>query len=101
MDTTARDLFEKLKGQFKNLTLGKEDGTRTLIPSETSFFEFDYHNDESKLGSVVVSLVDEGSLKVYFATNIMDDANSESKDNWYGFLKGLRKLYSLRRVQIQ
>jgi hypothetical protein len=44
MDTTARDLFEKLKGQFKNLTLGKEDGTRTLIPGETSFFEFDYHN---------------------------------------------------------
>ena len=40
MDTTARDLFEKLKGQFKNLTLGKEDGTRTLIPGETSFFEF-------------------------------------------------------------
>jgi Rod binding domain-containing protein len=91
MDTTARDLFEKLKGQFKNLTLGKEDGTRTLIPGETSFFEFDYHNDESKLGSVVVSLVDEGSLKVYFATNIMDDADSESKDNWYGFLRGLRK----------
>ena len=91
MDTTARDLFEKLKGQSKNLTLGREDGTRTLIPNEATFFEFDYHNDESKLGSVVVSLVDEGSLKVYFATNIMDDANSESKDNWYGFLKGLRK----------
>ena len=63
MDTTARDLFEKLKGQFKNLTLGKEDGTRTLVPSETSFFEFDYHNDESKLGSVVVSLVDDAVLK--------------------------------------
>ena len=91
MDTTARDLFEKLKGRSKNLTLGREDGTRTLIPNEASFFEFDYHNDENKLGSVVVSLVDEGSLKVYFATNIMDDANSESKDNWYGFLGGLRK----------
>ena len=91
MDTTARDLFEKLKGRSKNLTLGREDGTRTLIPNEASFFEFDYHNDENKLGSVVVSLVDEGSLKVYFATNIMDDANSESKDGWYGFLKGLRK----------
>jgi len=91
MDTTARDLFEKLKGQFKNLTLGREDGTRTLIPGETSFFEFDYHNDESKLGSVVVSLVDESSLKVYFANNIMDNADTESKDNWYGFLRGLRK----------
>ena len=91
MDTTARDLFEKLKGQFKNLTLGREDGTRTLIPGEASFFEFDYHNDESKLGSVVVSLVDESSLKVYFANNIMDDADTESKDNWYGFLRGLRK----------
>ena len=91
MDTTARDLFEKLKGQFKNLTLGREDGTRTLIPGEASFFEFDYHSDESKLGSVVVSLVDESSLKVYFANNIMDDADSESKDKWYGFLRGLRK----------
>ena len=91
MDTTAQDLFDKLKGQFKNLTLGREDGTRTLIPGEAVFFEFDYHDDKSKLGSVVVSLVDEGSLKVYFADNIMDDADSEVKDHWYSFLRGLRK----------
>ena len=45
MDTTAQDLFDKLKGQFKNLTLGREDGARTLIPGEAVFFEFDYHND--------------------------------------------------------
>ena len=91
MDTTAQDLFDKLKGQFKNLTLGREDGTRTLIPGEAVFFEFDYHDDKSKLGSVVVSLVDEGILKVYFADNIMDDADSEVKDHWYSFLRGLRK----------
>jgi hypothetical protein len=91
MDTTAQDLFDKLKGQFKNLTLGREDGTRTLIPGEATFFEFDYYDAESKLGSVVISMVDEGTLKVYFADNIIDDADSEVKDHWYSFLRGLRK----------
>ena len=91
MDTTAQHLFDKLKGQFKNLTLGREDGTRTLIPGEATFFEFDYYDAESKLGSVVISMVDEGTLKVYFADNIIDDADSEVKDHWYSFLRGLRK----------
>jgi hypothetical protein len=101
MDTTAQDLFDKLKGQFKNLTLGREDGTRTLIPGEAVFFEFDYHDDKSKLGSVVVSLVDEGSLKVYFADNIMDDAGSEVKDNWYSFLRGLRKFSTQNMINYE
>ena len=101
MDTTAQDLFDKLKGQFKNLTLGREDGTRTLIPGEAVFFEFDYHDDKSKLGSVVVSLVDEGSLKVYFADNIMDDADSEVKDHWYSFLRGLRKFSTQNMINYE
>ena len=101
MDTTAQDLFDKLKGQFKNLTLGREDGTRTLIPGEAVFFEFDYHDDESKLGSVVVSLVDEGSLKVYFADNIMDDADSEVKDHWYSFLRGLRRFSTQNMINYE
>ena len=101
MDTTAQDLFDKLKGQFKNLTLGREDGSRTLIPGEAAFFEFDYHDDKSKLGSVVVSLVDEGSLKVYFADNIMDDAGSEVKDNWYSFLRGLRKFSTQNMINYE
>ena len=101
MDTTAQDLFDKLKGQFKNLTLGREDGTRTLIPGEAAFFEFDYHDDKSKLGSVVVSLVDEGSLKVYFADNIMDDADSEVKDHWYSFLRGLRKFSTQNMINYE
>ena len=101
MDTTAQDLFDKLKGQFKNLTLGREDGTRTLIPGEAVFFEFDYHDDKSKLGSVVVSLVDEGSLKVYFADNIMDEADSEVKDHWYSFLRGLRKFSTQNMINYE
>ena len=101
MDTTAQDLFDKLKGQFKNLTLGREDGTRTLIPGEAVFFEFDYHDDKSKLGSVVVSLVDEGSLKVYFADNIMDDADSEVKDHWYSFLRGLRSFSTQNMINYE
>ena len=101
MDTTAQDLFDKLKSQFKNLTLGREDGTRTLIPGEAVFFEFDYHDDKSKLGSVVVSLVDEGSLKVYFADNIMDDADSEVKDHWYSFLRGLRSFSTQNMINYE
>ncbi len=42
IDSTSQDLFSKLKGQFKNLTLGREDGSQTLVPGEAVFFEFDF-----------------------------------------------------------
>ena len=69
-NSVSKDLFNKIKGTAKNLTLARDDGQQTLVPDEAVFFEFDYMSDGRKLGSMVVSLVDEGALKVYFFSNL-------------------------------
>ena len=87
----AEDLFEKLRGRFPNLTLGREDGVETLRPQEATFFEFDYKHKGKELGSVVISLVDEGALKVYFSTHMLDEAEHDARKNWYIFLKDMSR----------
>ena len=89
--SVSEDLFEKLRGQFPNLSLGREDGVKTLNPQEATFFEFQYKNKRDTMGSVVVSLVDEGALKVYFNERMLDEADQESHDGWYKTLKNLSK----------
>jgi len=89
-DTTSKDLFNKLRGKFGNLTLGKADGQQTLMPQEAVFFEFDYTNQGQKLGSVVVSLVDEGALKVYFNNDIVTEQDADATQGFYDFLTGLK-----------
>lgn len=89
--SVSEDLFEKLRGQFPNLSLGREDGIKTLNPQEATFFEFQYKNKSDTMGSVVVSLVDEGALKVYFNERMLDEADQESHDGWYKTLKSLSK----------
>ena len=87
----ADDLFEKLRGRFPNLTLGREDGAETLRPQEATFFEFDYKHKGKELGSVVISLIDEGALKVYFSTHMLDEAEHDARKNWYTFLKDMSR----------
>ena len=87
----AEDLFEKLRGRFPNLTLGREDGVETLRPQEATFFEFDYKHKGKELGSVVISLVDEGALKVYFSTHMLDETEQDARKSWYTFLKDVSR----------
>ena len=89
--SVSEDLFEKLRGKFPNLALGRDDGVKTLQPQEAKFFEFQYKNKDAIMGSVVVSLVDEGALKVYFNERMLDEADQETHDGWYAMLKGLSK----------
>ena len=89
--SVSEDLFEKLRGQFPKLSLGREDGVKTLNPQEATFFEFQYKNKRDTMGTVVVSLVDEGALKVYFNERMLDEADQESHDGWYKTLKDLSR----------
>jgi len=90
-NSVSKDLFNKIKGTAKNLTLARDDGQQTLVPDEAVFFEFDYMSDGSKLGSMVVSLVDEGALKVYFNNDIVTEQDAESRQGFYDFLNGLKQ----------
>jgi hypothetical protein len=90
-NSVSKDLFNKIKGTAKNLTLARDDGQQTLVPDEAVFFEFDYMSDGRKLGSMVVSLVDEGALKVYFNNDIVTEQDAESRQGFYDFLNGLKQ----------
>jgi hypothetical protein len=90
MSALSQDLHERLRGRFNSLTMGRDDGAKTLVPDEAVFFEFGFKEGVNDYGSVVVSILDEGSLKVYFKNDIVEEADEDAKDKWYNFLKDLR-----------
>lgn len=90
MSALSQDLHERLRGRFNSLTMGRDDGAKTLVPDEAVFFEFGFKEGANNYGSVVVSILDEGSLKVYFKNDIVEEADETAKDKWYDFLKDLR-----------
>jgi DNA-binding ferritin-like protein (Dps family) len=90
MSALSKDLHERLRGRFNSLTMGRDDGAKTLVPDEAVFFEFGFKEGANDYGSVVVSILDEGSLKVYFKNDIVEEADEAAKDKWYDFLKDLR-----------
>ena len=90
MSALSQDLHERLRGRFNSLTMGRDDGAKTLVPDEAVFFEFGFKEGANDYGSVVVSILDEGSLKVYFKNDIVEEADEAAKDKWYDFLKDLR-----------
>jgi len=100
MDATnniATDLFYKIRSRFKGLKLGDAAGSITINPEEARFFDFDYNEGDKNIGHVSISLAEANSMKVYFSNGITEGMDDSQKDNWYGFLKELRK-FSKRRL---
>tara|TARA_R110000851_G_scaffold321295_1_gene486600 strand:- start:14505 stop:16382 length:1878 start_codon:yes stop_codon:yes gene_type:complete len=86
----GEELFNKIRGRFPTVSTGDESGKVTSDPKKARFFEFDYRDNDDPLGKVTVSLNDEDGLTVMFNSNMLDDGNEVSKDNWYSFLRELR-----------
>jgi hypothetical protein len=58
------DLFEKIRGQFSNVTIANDKGEVVLNPSDGMFFEFTFDYNGQSLGDVVISLAEDDMLKV-------------------------------------
>tara|TARA_B110000285_G_scaffold31548_2_gene32625 strand:- start:136 stop:2265 length:2130 start_codon:yes stop_codon:yes gene_type:complete len=100
MDATnniATDLFYKIRSRFKGLKLGDDAGSITINPEDARFFDFDYNEGDKNIGHVSISLAEPNSMKVYFSNGITEGMDGDQKDNWFGFLKELRK-FSKRRM---
>jgi len=100
MDATnniATDLFYKIRSRFTGLKLGESTGAITINPEQARFFDFDYIENDKTLGHVSISLAEPNSMKVYFSSGITEGLDSDQKDNWYGFLRELRK-FAKRRL---
>jgi hypothetical protein len=92
INTIASSLFDKIRSRFENVNLGDEHAKACTDPEKARFFNFDYINRDGKnFGNVTISLIDEDSVKVYFGQNITEEMDDDQSDEWYKFLKAVRK----------
>ena len=88
----SQELFNKIRSRFTDVSLGDQSGKNTSDPSNARFFNFNYLSHGKKdFGNVTISLIDEKSLKVYFNKDIATNLDTEDQDDWFKFLRDMRK----------
>ena len=97
LNKIGEELFSKLRGRFKNITIGNAEGVTTNMPSESRFYEFTYGG---KGGKVSVSL-DEESVVVMYSENLFDSEDASMKTKWYDFLKEMRVFAKKRMLNFE
>jgi len=92
IESIAAALFDKIRSRFANVTLGDEKAKAEDDPSKARFFNFTYTSEDgAEHGTVTLSLIDETSLKVYYGQKISSEMAREQRQEWYDFLRNLRK----------
>ena len=91
LDNIAKDLFDKIRGRYKNVTLGNQESTITNEPGQARFFDVKIAD-----GQNVNLALDEKSLTIMYSEKLFGE-NQIGKDNWYSFLKELR-MFAKKRM---
>jgi hypothetical protein len=85
LETISKELFNKIRGRFPNITVGDESATITNKPNEARFFEFDFAD-----GKKVNVNIDQDSLTIMYGQDLFSEDENVLKSKWYDFLKELR-----------
>jgi len=85
LETISKELFNKIRGRFPNITVGDESATITNKPNEARFFEFDFAD-----GKKVNVNIDQDSLTIMYGQDLFSEDENILKSKWYDFLKELR-----------
>lgn len=92
LDKIAEGLFNKIRARFDHINLGNEKAEEVTDPSKARFFNFAYiSSDGENFGNVTISLIGEDSLKIYYGSNITDSLDETQEQEWYSFLKSIKK----------
>lgn len=91
LDIIAKDLFDKIRGRYQNVTLGNSESAITNEPGQARFFDIKIAD-----GQNVNLALDEKSLTIMYSEKLFDDQQI-GKDNWYSFLKELR-MFAKKRM---
>lgn len=97
INSIGTDLFNKIRGRFSNVVIGDADGNVVSDPEDARFFDFEYTINDLKIGKVSVS-VNEDDLTVIYSKDIVENSNV-FKEEWYEFLKEMRKFAKRRLLQ--
>ena len=96
LNSIGTDLFNKIRGRFSNVVIGDADGNVVSDPADARFFDFEYTSNGLKIGKVSVSVNDE-DLTVIYGKDIVN--NETFKQEWYDFLREMRKFAKRRLLQ--
>ena len=97
LNKIGEELFSKLRGRFKNIQIGNQEGVVTNVPSQSRFYDFTYGQ---KGGKVSVSL-DEDSVVVMYSEGLFDENDASLKKEWYDFLKEMRVFAKKRMLNFE
>ena len=92
----AKDLFNKIRGQFPSVQLGDSQGTITKKPEEARFFDFDFNSGGNTLGKVSISISEEEGLIVLHNKDFTEGTDEAVKNEWYSFLKEMGQFAKAR-----
>ena len=92
----AKDLFNKIRGQFPSVQLGDSQGTITKKPEEARFFDFDFNHGGNTLGKVSISISEEDGLVVLHNKDFTEGTDEAGKNAWYSFLKEMGQFAKAR-----
>lgn len=95
LESIAKDLFNKIRGRFPNITLGDNEGNVTNIPSDARYFDFAFLDEKEK--KISVSLDQDNGIVVIVGKDIVSNQPEHIQDKWYNFLKELR-VFSKKRL---
>jgi hypothetical protein len=96
LNIIAKDLFNKIRGQFPSVQLGDSQGTITKKPEEARFFDFDFNHGGNTLGKVSISISEEDGLVVLHNKDFTEGTEEAVKNAWYGFLKEMGQFAKAR-----
>jgi hypothetical protein len=95
LDVIAKDLFNKIRGRFPNITIGDSEGNVTNIPDNARYFDFAFSNEKEK--KISVSLDENNGVVVIVGKDIVSNQPEHVQDRWYNFLKELR-IFAKKRL---
>mgnify|MGYP005622938829 CR=1 FL=1 len=96
LNTISEDLFNKIRGRFPNLTIGDQNGNIVTEPAAARFFDFEYKEDGTSLGTISISLSEDDGISIIYSRDFINDQDNTTQKNWYNFLKELREFAKKR-----
>ena len=98
LDTIGAELFNKIRGRYPSVTIGTETGQLTNDPEQARFFDFNYVDTDGPRGKVSVSLSEDEGVVILFNSDLVAAEDSHTKNEWYDFLRGMRKFAKKRSL---
>jgi hypothetical protein len=95
IESTAQDLFDKIRNEIQNIKLGDEEG-KALSPDkidQARIFNFEYmnKNTDKPYGAVLISIIDPRSLGIYYGLDMAKNMSQEDQKDWTNWLKDMRR----------